>query len=121
MKTYVLATGQTIQTFPDLIYSATLAANVAQTITTPSTSSMGCANGNGSGTKYVAEFKPQEGTNIWVANNATAEVQNTSVDTSSSELVLPGMLRIVNGGDVLSFITSETNAYFSVSFRQLVG
>ncbi len=84
-------------------YQTTLAANVAQTITVPSNF----------GT-WIAIFSFSPGTNVWVANNDTAEIPGASFASSLSQL--NPVAREVHAGDVLSFITAEsTNPYVNVA------
>ncbi|MHB9161398.1 MAG: hypothetical protein ACYC6W_11035 [Nitrosotalea sp.] len=84
-------------------FSTTLAANVAQSVTVPSTSST-----------YIAIFSFVPGAAVWVANNVAATVPGGSFAATKSQLNPAS--RFVNAGDVLSFITSDTTDQIGVSF-----
>lgn len=75
----------------------TLSANVAQNFTVPSNYSI-----------WTAIFMFEPGATIYVANNHTAEVPTGSFTDTFSEL--NPQARMVEGGDVLSFITADTTA-----------
>ena len=88
-------------------YSVTLGASSAKTVTVPGDNSK----------KYRANFEFNVTSNIFVGYNITAAVPSsgTAVSTPNQEFI-PKEARYVVGGDVLSFITPDTAAYFSVSF-----
>lgn len=80
----------------------TLASNVEQHFTIPANYEY-----------WIAVFSVEPGSNVFIANNATAEVPGSSFAATASQL-LP-QARLVKGGDVLSFITPDTAAYVGVS------
>ena|ERR1700728_1252885 len=121
-KSYNYSTGLVFQVFSDNNYSMTLSANTEQHFTVPSFSQMGQST-SGSQHQVLAVISPQYGKNIWVANNLTAIVANSSAATCTGMLITsdtPVELRTlkVKINDVLSFITSDTSAYVGVSFYQ---
>jgi hypothetical protein len=67
----------------------------------------------GTYSRYVAVFSYQPGGAVWVANNYTAAVPSGSFAATTSQL--NPAVRIVNQGDVLSFITADTDDYVGVS------
>ncbi len=77
-----------------------LAASTAIAYTVPGTENM----------TYRAYFGCSSNAEIWVNKNGTAVVpiSNTATATSNQEFVVPGMARYVQGGDVLSFISTGT-------------
>lgn len=84
--------------FADNKYSVTLAATTVATLTIPSTYQ-----------NWIAIFSFEPGTNIWVANNATAAIPaGNTIAASTSDLNPVG--RFVQGADVLSLITASTTA-----------
>lgn len=82
--------------FSDMKYSMLLAANTAQSFTVPSTYS-----------EWAIVFSPAPGSSVWISNNATAAIPTGTVAASTCEL--NPQVRMVRGGDVLSFITSNAN------------
>lgn len=74
-----------------------LAANTAQSVTVPSNF-----------TNWIAVFSYSPGSNVWVANNVTATVPTGAFSSTTSKL-LPAS-RTVSAGDVISFITSDTDS-----------
>jgi hypothetical protein len=88
--------------FPLIGTSTTLTANIAQSYTVPSTFK-----------EYIAIFSIDPGTRIWIASNATAVGPTSSFANTVS--TLNPTARFVNAGDVLSFISSDTNAMVGVN------
>ncbi len=90
------------ETFPfsDTGVRMLLAASTALPFTVPGTANQ----------QYRACFGCASNAEIWVSNNGTATVPTTNTATSQryQEFVVPGMCRYVNGGDVLSFISTGT-------------
>lgn len=84
--------------FPDIGKAVNLAANVAQSITIPSSSPL-----------YAITFQYEPGSNIFITNSGTATVPSGTFSTTTSMLNPPG-LQLVKG-TVLSFITPDTTAY----------
>ncbi len=81
----------------------TLSSGVAQQTTVPSSFEV-----------YQAVFSFETGTDVWVAVNDTAEVPSGSFAATSSQQ--NPAVRVVNRGDVISLITSNTTATVGVSF-----
>lgn len=121
-KSYNYTQGEAIQSFSNNNYSMTLAANTEQHFTVPGFSQMGQSL-SGSQNQLIVIINPQSGTNVWVANNETAEVANASVDATTSTLITSAMpiearkFRI-RAGDILSFITADTSAYVGINIYQ---
>lgn len=84
-------------------YSASLANGDEEKLTVPSNFS-----------EWIVAFSFQPGTNVWVANNATAEVPAGTTFVSTSSELNPGA-RKVFAGDILSFITNNATADVGVS------
>lgn len=93
--------------FTDTGTSTTLAADVEQTLTV-------LANPDAIYKRYLAIFSYQVGTNVFVNLNATAAVPGSSFVATTTEL--NPTARVVVPGDVLHFITHDTNAYVQVSY-----
>lgn len=74
-------------------------------------------------TRYSARFAYGPTSNVFVRLNTAAGVPSGgTVATEPYNELNPGhdrSQRYVNGGDVLHFATPDSNAYASVSFRQL--
>lgn len=87
-------------------FSTTLAAGVEQHFTVPTSSRT-----------WGAIFSFEAGTSIWVANNDTAVTPGGSFAATSSQL--NPSVRQVSGGDILSFITSNTTAQIGVSLYEI--
>lgn len=81
------------------IYSGSLAANVAQSITVPSNNQY-----------WLAIFTFSPGANIWVSFTTTATVPGGTVGTGTSVLNPAG--RQVMQGTTISFITSDATSPF---------
>lgn len=97
--------------FTPLNWDTTLAANVAQSATVPN-------NPSSTNNVWLAIFSFEKGTDVYVANNATATVAGGSFAQTPSQL--NPTPRQVNGGDVLSFITADTSAVVGVSYYAVV-
>lgn len=95
--------------FSDAAYQLALTANNAQSITI-----QGLPN-----TKYQAYFSFNDEANVFVRLNAPASVPaDNTVNTEQYNELRP-LKRYVQTGDVLHFITPDTNAYVGVSLRQI--
>jgi hypothetical protein len=88
-------------------YSVTLPASSAISLTVPAASA-----------KYLAVFSYEAGSNVWVANNATAAVPAGATFAATTSERNP-IAREVKGGDVLSVITSDTGVEMGVTFYAL--
>lgn len=88
--------------FTDIAPSVALAANTPLSYTVPGPAT----------TKYRVEFHYNYLSNIYIANNSTAAVPVAGTVSASSVSSYRPNVRYVKGGDVLSFITSDTSAQF---------
>jgi len=89
-------------TFAENNYQTNLATNTAQSLTVPSNFQT-----------WLAIFAIEPGSNVFIANNATAVVPGSSFAETNTQYIPTA--RQVSGGDVLSFITPDTSAYVGVS------
>lgn len=112
------ATNDFSNQFSDLIYTTTLAANTAQSITVPSTSATGMGASASTSNRFIAIFKVQDGKTVFVSRAGTAVVATGSVAATQSELIPNGyeMGRHVKAGDTLSLITADASAIVQVVF-----
>jgi hypothetical protein len=88
-------------------YQCLLYAAIEETLVVPTT-------GRSEYPKILAVFSTDPGDSVWVAVNEVAEVPTGSFSMSTSEL--NPAARILNQGDVLSFITSDTVDQIGVIF-----
>ena len=97
--------------FTEVSYPFQLTGSTVTTITLP---------GNNKH-KYVLTFGNTTISNIFVGYNETPVVPaaNTATLTSKVEFVVPGSQRFAIGGDVISLITPDPDAYGSVSVRSI--
>lgn len=93
--------------FADSKVSTTLAEGVVQTLTVPQT-------GKALYPHVLAVFSFDKGSDIWVGSNETAALPGSSFAAATCEL--NPSARLVNIGDVLSFITADTSAEVGVTF-----
>lgn len=106
--------------FSDQKFSATLAANTAQTVTVPSSGSIGTPLNQVN--KFLAVVDVYNSTTegqVWCANNSTAAVPTggTFAATTSDMIVQnKDYARWVSAGDVLSFISAEADTDICVMF-----
>jgi len=87
--------------FSDLKFNTTLLNGVEQTLTVP-----------GPESKYLMIFSIQPGSQVWIAKNATAAIPGAAFAQTDSEL--NPVARNVKGGDVIHFITNNTDATVGV-------
>lgn len=99
--------------FSDINYQTTLVMNVAQSLTIPSSISMGGA----SDSRWLAVFSYNPSAIVWVADGATATLPGPAFTSTASQL--NPAAREVKGGDVLSFVTSDATANLGVSLYAL--
>lgn len=85
-----------------------LSADVESTLTVPQST-------NGAFPYILAIFSPNPGASIWVALNETAEVPSSGTFSDSTSENNPAP-RLVQGGDVLHFISSNTTVELGVTF-----
>lgn len=93
--------------FSDQSYNTTLAADAEQTLTVPYTQIAGMSG-------QIAVFSFAPGASVWVSLNATATSPSSSFAQTDSEL--NPAARLVQGGDILHFITSDVSDQIGVSF-----
>lgn len=98
--------------FTDTAYSCTLTQNTDTTLTVPKTSGMG-GQGISQKANFLAIFNYDPGTSTWVALNTTAGAPagNTFAATQSE---LNPAARLVNGGDVIHFYSTDIGTDVSV-------
>ena len=65
-----------------------------------------------------AIFEYNDNSNVIVALNSTASVPGAGLAVTTGRMEYKPFKRVVNGGDVLHFITPDTTAFLGVSFRQ---
>lgn len=97
--------------FSDTAIQINCGANVEQTYTVPGTAA----------TKYQAYFEYTMTSNVFVRLNGTPAIPSTGTVGTQQYSEFKPKKRYVQGGDVLHFITPDTNAYIGVSLRQLQG
>lgn len=95
--------------FSNTTPSVALAANTALSYTVPGDDT----------TRYRVEFHYNATENIYIANNSTAAVPSAGTVSANSVSSYRPAVRYVRGGDVLSFITSDTTAQFGFDLLQL--
>lgn len=96
--------------FSDTGASMALAANAELTYTVPGVSTA----------RYQALFGFNAAANVYIALNVSATVPSAGTINSSSRFQeLRPCKRVVQGGDVLHFITADTTAQVSVSLRAI--
>lgn len=97
--------------FSDTCVQVNCAANTEETWTIPGTSEQ----------QYQAYFGYTENSNVFVCKNGTPTVPASGTTGTEQYNEFRPKKRYVRGGDVLHFITPDTNAYIGVSLRQLQG
>lgn len=98
--------------FTDTAFSATIAAATDTTVTVPGNSGMG-GNGIYQLPVWLAIFRYEAGANVWVSINTTAIVPVGATFLATSSVLLPDSA-IVQGGDVIHFITTTAATDISV-------
>lgn len=71
--------------------------------------------------QYQAYFEYTQNSNVYVRLNGTPTAPSIGTVTSQPYSEFRPKKRYVKGGDVLHFITPDTNAYVGVSLRKLQG
>lgn len=71
--------------------------------------------------QYQAYFEYASNSNVFVCKNATPTIPSSGTVGTQPYNEFKPKKRYVRGGDVLHFITPDTNAYIGVSFRKLQG
>src|ERR1035437_171560 len=97
--------------FSDTCLQVNCAANVAQTFTIPGNSEQ----------QYQAYFSYNENANVFVCKNGTPSIPVSGASGQDQYNEFKPKKRYVRGGDVLHFITPDTNAYIGMSLRKLQG
>ena len=97
--------------FSDTAIQVNCAAAVEQTYTVPGTPT----------TQYQAYFEYASNSNVFVRNNAVPLVPASGTVGTQPYSEFKPKKRYVKGGDVLHFITPDTNAYIGISLRQIQG
>ncbi len=97
--------------FSDTCIQVNCAANTQETYTVPGTETQ----------QYQAYFSYTENSNVFVRKNGTPAVPASGTVGEEQYNEFRPEKRYVRGGDVLHFITPDTNAYIGVSLRQLQG
>lgn len=95
--------------FSDTTAQLRTAANTVITYTVPGTSSQ----------KFTVLFEYASDSNIYVGYNTTPAVPASGTVVSNSFVEYKPEARFVIGGDVLSFISPDTVAYFGISIRSI--
>lgn len=97
--------------FSDVAYQFHLTAGNVLTVTIPGTSAV----------QYTALFGVKEIYTIFFRKNAAPTVPgaNTVGSQPYNEIINEGEKRFVNGGDVIQLITTDANAYCTISLEQL--
>jgi len=97
--------------FSDTCIQVNCLANVEKTFTVPGTETQ----------QYQAYFEYASNSNVFVRLNGTPAVPAGGTVGEERYSEFKPKKRYVRGGDVLHFITPDTNAYIGVSLRQLQG
>ena len=97
--------------FSDTCIQVNCAAGVAQSFTVPGTPEQ----------QFQAYFEYASNSNVFVRKNTAPTSPLSGTVTTQQYSEFKPKKRYVRGGDVIYFITPDTNAYIGVSFRQLQG
>lgn len=97
--------------FSDTCAQINCGANVEQTYTVPGTSEQ----------QYQAYFEYTQDSNVFVCKNQTPTIPASGTIGEQQYNEFKPKKRYVRGGDVLHFITPDTNAYIGMSLRRLQG
>jgi hypothetical protein len=97
--------------FSDTCIQVNCTVNVEKTWTVPGASEQ----------QYQAYFEYTTTSNVFVCKNATPVIPAGGTVGEQQYNEFKPKKRYVRGGDVLHFITPDTNAYIGVSLRQLQG
>ena len=107
----------------DIKYSATLTSGGGNTqLTVPASGGLGAPR-SGSTNRWAIKIVTEQNTSVWFSVNATAAVPAGATFASVTSELIPAaieVIREVNAGDVLNFITADTTADVSVTFYTLV-
>lgn len=97
--------------FSDTCIQINCAASTAETYTIPGSAEQ----------QYQAFFSYTQTSNVFVRKNGAPAVPASGTVGSEQYNEFRPTKRYVRGGDVLHFITPDTNAYIGMSLRQLQG
>ena len=97
--------------FSDTCVQVNCGASVEQTYTVPGSPE----------TQYQAYFEYASNSNVFVSKNATPTIPASGTIDEQQFTEFKPCKRYVRGGDVLHFITPDTNAYIGLSLRELQG
>jgi phosphosulfolactate phosphohydrolase-like enzyme len=99
--------------FCDTVYSVTLGANTAASVTVPGAS----ADFSDSIPKYIAVFSFVQGSSVYATINGTAVVPagNSLAATTSELLNLDNAAKYVKAGDVISIISAHAATDVSIA------
>lgn len=92
--------------FSNIIYSTTLGANTAASVTVPGASGIGNINTTNN-PQYLAVFSYSAAATVYVANNHTAAVPAGGSLAATTSVINPSA-RLVQAGDVISIISAGT-------------
>ena len=109
----ILYNANYIETMPfsDTCVQVNCAANTEETFTVPGTSEQ----------QYQAYFEYTQNSNVFICKNGTPTIPASGTVGTQQYNEFKPKKRYVRGGDILHFITPDTNAYIGVSLRQLQG
>lgn len=106
----------------DILYSATITTGGGDTtLTVPSTAPTGAPLGQKK-RKWAAKIVTESGTTVWHALNQTAAIPVGATFAAVSSELIPSeteIIRRVEAGDVMHFITADATADVSVTFYAL--
>jgi hypothetical protein len=89
--------------FAEIVFRTVLTANAEQHFTVPMPTGFSSPNYS----NWAAVFSYSSSANVYVSDNVTATIPGSSFSSANASPLNP-TTRIVNGGDVLSFITSTS-------------
>jgi hypothetical protein len=97
--------------FSDVCAQVNCAASTEETFTVPGSATI----------QYQAYFEYASDSNVFIRLNGTPAIPASGTVGTEQYNEFKPIKRYVKGGDVLHFITPDTNAYIGVSLRQLPG
>lgn len=95
--------------FSDTCVQVNCEANAEETYTIPGTSEQA----------YQAYFEYTQDSNVFICKNATPVIPGSGTVGTQQYNEFKPKKRYVKGGDILHFITPDTNAYIGLSLRQI--
>jgi hypothetical protein len=97
--------------FSDTAVQVNCAANTEETFTVPGVET----------DQYQAYFEYASNSNVFICKNSTPTIPASGTVGTQQYNEFKPKKRYVRGGDVIHFITPDTNAYIGVSLRKLQG